>query len=290
MLEDVKTRHEYENVKYFSRLTDIAPFWIEMVGIANCDESNSIYREKIKGYVCEYIIKGSGTLQVNDNTYNLKEGDICFIQPFEKQRYYTNSKESWKKIFFDVSGTGVSSMLHAFDMKSTILFSDCEEFYPLFEEIFLITQRDLPVEQIMEECCGLFTSLLYRLHKKMKLFNTTPAEVQQLKRFINENIERELSIIEIADSIHRSHDYANRLFKRYCDTTPYAYYIHLRIEKAKDLLQHTSLSIKKISEKLGYKSSMYFSKQFHNVTGMTASDYRRIVKAALEKTEKKDIN
>lgn len=107
-------------------------------------------------------------------------------------------------------------------------------------------------------------------------------DCEELKRFINENVERNLSIKEIADSIHRSHDYANRLFKRYCNTTPYAYYLHLRIEKAKDLLQHTTLPIKKISERLGYKSPLHFSKQFHNITGMTASEYRCITQVTAE--------
>lgn len=268
-----------------SKLTDRPPFWLETAGISNCDERNSICREKSNVCVCEYIIKGSGTLLVNDNPYYPKAGDVYILPPFEKQEYYTNPEDPWIKIFFDVSGTGVSSLLHAFDMKKTVLFSDCEEFYPLFEEILMKTKEDLPVEQIMEECCELFMRMLYRLQKKMKITNDVSIEVYQLKQFIDENIERELSINEIADFIHRSHDYVNRLFKRYCNTTPYAYYIYSRIERAKDLLQHTSLPIKKISERLGYKSAMYFSKQFHNVTGMAASDYRRMVQGTLENNE-----
>ena len=165
--------------------------------------------------------------------------------------------------------------------KNAELFSDCEEFYPLLEEIVLKTQEDLPVEQIMEECQETFMRTLYQFHKKKKIANDVPAEVLKLKDFINENIEHELSITDIANSINRSHDYVNRLFKRYCNTTPYAYYIQMRIDRAMELLQHTSLSIKKISEQLGYKNSMYFSKQFYKVTGMTASDYRRMVQSKM---------
>ena len=57
--------------------------------------------------------------------------------------------------------------------------------------------------------------------------------------------------------------------------TPYAYYLELRVEKAKALLQHTALSIQQISEKLGYKSGKCFSEQFQYMTGMTATYYRK---------------
>ena len=150
------------------------------------------------------------------------------------------------------------------------------DFHPLFEEIILKTQEDLPDEQIMEECYELFTNMLCRLNGNAKNENTVPTEVHKLKEFIDNHIEHELSIQDIADSIGRSHDSVNRLFKCYCNMTPYAYYIYSRIERAKELLLHTSLPIKKISEKLGYKSAMHFSKQFHKVTGMRASDYRRM--------------
>lgn len=150
------------------------------------------------------------------------------------------------------------------------------DFHPLFEEIILKTQEDLPDEQIMEECYEIFRGMLYRLNN-MKNTDSVPAEVQKLKEFIDDNIEHEISIHDIADSIGRSHDYVNRLFKRYCNITPYMYYIHSRINKAIDLLQNTNLTIKEISVKLGYRSPVYFSRQFRKVTGVKATHYRRMV-------------
>lgn len=276
MPEKIRAMYDYEDVKCFPKPVDMPPFWVEMAGVSNCDEQYHILREDSKVCVCEYIIKGSGTLHIGGRTYHPKAGDIYILPEFERHEYYTDPKEPWTKIFFNIRGTAVSSMLNAFELKNKILFSGCEELCPVFEKIFLKTQGNIPAEQIMIECCELFVHLLFCLYNKVKTTNETMEEAQKVKLFIENNIERELTMKEIADSIYRSRDYTNKLFKRYYDTTPYAYYLDLRVEKAKALLQHTTLSIRQISEKLGYKNGKGFSKQFRYITGMTASHYRKI--------------
>lgn len=275
MSEIIKPKYQYEDVTCFAKPVNKQPFWVQMAGISNCDSKYYILREDSNVCVCEYIIKGSGTLHYNGKTYHPKAGDIYLLPEFTRHEYYTNPADPWIKIFFNVYGTGVSSMLNAFDMKNKFLFSNCEELHPLFENFFLKTQEDIPVEQVMKECCMLFSCLLYCLHDKLQMVNEPSEEAQKIKDFIEKNIDRELAIREIADSVYRSPDYVNKIFKRYYETTPYAYYMHLRTEKAKALLQHTSLSIQEISERLGYKNSHYFSKQFRYATGITATMYRR---------------
>lgn len=276
MTKVTKPLYEYEDFKAFPKPVDMPPFWLEMSGISHCDGDYRVFREDSKVCVCEYIIKGSGTLHIGGKTYHPRAGDIYILPEFEKHEYYTDPDDPWTKIFFNARGTGVSSMLNAFEMKNKVLFSNCEDLYPVFENLFLKTQEELPTEQIMIDCCELFVQLLFRLYNKIKTTDETLEEAQKVKSFIENNIERELSVKEIADSIYRSRDYTNRLFKRYYNTTPYAYFNNLRVEKAKALLQHTSLSVQQISEKLGYKNGKSFSKHFRYTTGMTASHYRQI--------------
>jgi AraC-like DNA-binding protein len=80
---------------------------------------------------------------------------------------------------------------------------------------------------------------------------------------------------EIAASVYRSNDYVKKQFKQYYGTTPYAYYLDLKITHAKYLLQKTNLPIKLIADRLGYKSDRYFSKRFREMTGITATAFRK---------------
>lgn len=283
--ETTRPLYEYEDYISFPKPTDMPPFWVEIAGVSHCDGEYRVFREDSKVCVCEYIIKGSGTLHIGGKTYYPKAGDIYILPEFEKHEYYTNADDPWTKIFFNARGTGVSSMLNAFEMKNKVLFTNCEDMRPVFEKIYAKTQQELPTEQIMVECCELFVRLLFGLYNKIKTMDETQEEAQKVKTFIENNLERELSMNEIAASIYRSRDYTNRLFKRYYNVTPYFYYNNLRIEKAKALLQHTSLSVQQISEKLGYKNAKSFSKHFRYTTGMTASSYRRIEHGARKELE-----
>ena len=285
MSESGRAVYDYEDVRYYQRPADMPPFWIEMCGVSNCDEKYHIVREDSKVCVCEYIIKGSGTLHISGKTYHPKAGDIWILPEFERHEYYVDPKDPWVKIFFNIRGTGVSSMLNAFEMKNKFLFSNCEEFYPIFQNVYSKSRENMSVEKFMTECCQLFVYLLFSLYNKNKKIDGELEEAQKVKVFIENNIERELSMKEISDCIYRSRDYTTRLFKRYYDTTPYAYYNNLRMEKAKALLQHTSMSILEISEKLGYKNWKCFSKQFRYITGMTATAYRKKEHGAKPKSE-----
>lgn len=51
--------------------------------------------------------------------------------------------------------------------------------------------------------------------------------------------------------------------------------IMARIEKAKDYLLRSEFTISTIADMLGYQNIHYFSRQFHEVVGMTPSEYRR---------------
>ncbi len=108
MLEITKAVYDYEDVKCFPKPIDIPPFWIEMCGVSECDEKYHIVREDSKVCVCEYIIKGSGTLHISGKTYHPKAGDIYILPEFEKHEYYVNPKDPWTKIFFNVRGKGLS--------------------------------------------------------------------------------------------------------------------------------------------------------------------------------------
>ncbi|MGL6221188.1 MAG: helix-turn-helix domain-containing protein, partial [Lacrimispora sphenoides] len=66
-----------------------------------------------------------------------------------------------------------------------------------------------------------------------------------------------------------------RVFKKYKGTSPIEYFTKLKIEKAKELMiQFPDLSLRKISESLGFNDVYYFSKVFKKITGIAPSEMR----------------
>lgn len=254
------------------------PFWVELAGVSYCDGTYRIDRECSDVTVIEYVYSGTGTLQVEQTQYHPGPGDIYILTEKTNHSYWADSINPWTKIFINLKGTAVPMIVQAFELHKKVVYENCQALSTIFEELYDNLKANSDVEQIMEECSMLVLKLLTRLCQHEARDRYIPDEAQNLKRFIENNYQRNLSMDEIAASVFRSNDYANKLFKRYYGITPYAYYLDVKMANAKALLQRTNLSIKQVADRLGYKNDQYFSKQFHKIVGMTASKYRSSIK------------
>ena len=63
------------------------------------------------------------------------------------------------------------------------------------------------------------------------------------------------------------------------------YFSNMKIEAAKELIRTEQMNFTQISEKLGYTSIHYFSRQFKKVTGMTPSEYSVSIKRLSEEPQ-----
>ena len=105
--------------------------------------------------------------------------------------------------------------------------------------------------------------------------------VEQVKSYlINELSRNSKSNKNLSDSIskHINKEYStiSKLFSNSQDVTIEKYYILLKIEKAKELVQMGNLSFSDIAYSLDYKSGSHLAKQFKSITGMSMSDYKKI--------------
>lgn len=84
-----------------------------------------------------------------------------------------------------------------------------------------------------------------------------------------------LSLALLADQFEISQPYLSSLFKQTQGINLSTYIENIRIEKAKDFLRTTDLTIGKISEMVGYGSTNSFCRAFKRVTGVSTSEYRK---------------
>lgn len=265
---------EYEDVRSFIIPKETPPFWVVTCGVSYCDKTYYMERVCSNVTVLEYVIKGTGAINVDDREYHAAAGDVCILNEYCKHSYRADENDPWVKIYINLKGFAVPEIIQAYGLHNQVVYPGCEELHTLFQRFFELTGQEMTVEEIMEQCNVLFIQILNRLSTMSFRRNSVSDEASQVKNFINSNYHRELTVGEIAQSIYRSNDYINKLFKRAYGITPYQYYIETRISHAKALLKYSALSIAEIAECLGYRSNQYFSKQFHKVTGMTASEYR----------------
>ena len=79
----------------------------------------------------------------------------------------------------------------------------------------------------------------------------------------------------LTHTVGRSYSHLSKLFSGHEKRTLESYYIHLRLERVKELLDYGELNVGEIARKLGYSSVHYLSAQFKKVTDMSISTYRK---------------
>ncbi len=81
---------------------------------------------------------------------------------------------------------------------------------------------------------------------------------------------------KLVSNLNKDYTYLSKLFSRLEGITIEKYFIHLKIEKAKELVQYNQLNFTEIAYELGYSSVNYLSNQFKQVTGMSMSEYKKL--------------
>ena len=97
---------------------------------------------------------------------------------------------------------------------------------------------------------------------------------EKAERFIQQHLHRDLSVSELAEYCDTSERSLLRHFRQHYNASPIAHIQHLRVERAKALLETTLMSFDEIVERCGYHDSASFRKLFKRATHLTPADYR----------------
>ncbi|EON74925.1 putative AraC family transcriptional regulator [Lunatimonas lonarensis] len=100
--------------------------------------------------------------------------------------------------------------------------------------------------------------------------------LQPILYFIQTNLDKEITVEQLASMACFSPDHFTRTFKSALGVCPNEYIISKRIEKAKALLLTTKLSQSQIMEESGIRNTSYFTRVFKKHTNLTPSAYRRL--------------
>jgi AraC-like DNA-binding protein len=100
------------------------------------------------------------------------------------------------------------------------------------------------------------------------------AHLRRAKDLMDREYTRPLDVPAMARAAHASPSHFARQFREAYGETPYAYLMTRRIERAMALLRAGELSVTEVSLAVGCQSLGTFSTRFHEVVGMTPSEYR----------------
>lgn len=140
---------------------------------------------------------------------------------------------------------------------------------------------DLPIEEIpkipknmVDSYVKIMTICAKYLTMSNAIESQTPTTALKAKRYILENLEQKLSLLEICKSISCSKSTLLTAFKKTYGTTVNGFITDTRLAHARQMLIEGHMTINEIALKVGFYDQSYFSKVFSKKYGITPSEFR----------------
>lgn len=113
-------------------------------------------------------------------------------------------------------------------------------------------------------------SAIDKMHKN----NMPKSDIEKAKSFIINNMTNPITVKDVADHVNLSAEYFTKLFKRETGQNIKEYIALSKVAAAKEMLEHSSLSVGMIALELGYSYFSHFTQVFKKYEQITPSEYR----------------
>ncbi|MBX6360731.1 MAG: AraC family transcriptional regulator [Acidobacterium ailaaui] len=234
----------------------------------------------LNGYYVVYISKGQGVFEsALTNPRIISEGTCFFLFPNVWHRYKPDTKTGWEEYWVGFNGPYPDHIMNKTFFTPQNPFIDVglnENLLVLFQRLLTTVQNATPgYNQIIS---GITLEILGLLHTISIFKNQIEDEDKLLIHksifILRESLESPINMQKLVRELPMGYSKFRKLFKSETGYSPHQYLLNLRINKAKELLQTTELSIKQIAYQTGFESEFYFSRIFKKKVGKAPSDFR----------------
>lgn len=231
----------------------------------------------------EIFIVEEGTLflELNGKQVQADKGTVVFHQAPAHQRGYASSPGKTKFIwlhFIPAKLSAVKTLLNQSD--DTLLlpfYGKPRHLQPLLELCHPLLNKQLKNPQEKALRLSLFLNQYYQAVRPQPLATPIGKDeqmVDEMKYWINKKIGQPIHVTEVAESIRKNPDYANRVFRKVMGISLSEFIIQKKMEQAMHLLEQGAL-IKEAAAGAGYHDTKHFANLFHKRQGLSPSSYRQ---------------
>ncbi|QTH43188.1 AraC family transcriptional regulator [Cohnella sp. LGH] len=231
-----------------------------------------------------YIRSGKGKFQVNNTSYELKNGDCFVLFPNVPGAYRADEDEPWQYVWVGFDPEAFGAYLTAAGLTEehpTYSFREPGRISDLFERMFEGTSD----ESFIGEADGIghlfrfFACLMEETSQSSVALGSlskrdADESVQQAIRFIRSNYSRPLTVADLASHVGLERSYFSKRFRARIGKSPHDFLTRYRMEQAARMLIHTRVPVGTIAASVGFGDLSYFSKAFRKHHGASPGVFR----------------
>jgi len=251
-------------------------------------------------YELVFVVKGSGTHVIHERPYPILAGDIYLMRAGEVHIYTKTRELSIYNMLFRESLFTESewNQLTTLPGIAPFLIAPMDK---QRHKLSLAPPHDRDLSQrcerihrtIHEQARGwqlgakaLFIDLLLTLDRLALAYKgppelaegPAPGAVAATVAYIHANYPSPIRMADLANEAGLTANYLGELFQQEIGMSMQAYVNRLRVDKSRDLLEHSDRSATEIALDVGFDTLSYFGKVFRQATGHTPREYRRLVR------------
>lgn len=235
------------------------------------------------------FISGKGIYKTRKREYSFKSGDMFLFGSNEAHCITEISEEiNLLNIHFEPRILWEHSenleLLSLFSARSKTFSNKFDSSDEGLKNIILETEKELSEKQTgyrVQARHILLSALVYIMRKydytaSNTLKSISSGSTDKLKEamlYIDKNLDKKLSLKEIADVACMTQTYFSSVFKKFNGISPWNYITIKRVEMAIEMIKTTDMSKLEIAERCGFSSHSNFYKLFSRITGKTPNDY-----------------
>lgn len=233
------------------------------------------YTHKQNAYLLTFVVSGEATITLNGKKSVLSTGDFCVFFPQSNVSYVTKPNVPWSIRWVTLTGTQLRELLPmlGFTPESPIIkVTEPTELEGILERLFVVTPKDDLRSKILA------LSLLYQLFSCLAKASVLPIKnevIADAVGYIHRHYNEDLTVELLSKRAFLNMNYYSKLFTANVGLTPQQFVIRTRMEKAKELLRFSELTVGEISATVGFSDSLYFSRAFKKYTGVSPSEFRK---------------
>lgn len=241
---------------------------------ASNDKINGVHHEKVLPYLSiAQSVRGHYKIALDHAQAQITEEGGCFIAPSGKKQSITHladheadtSEFQW--VFIEAIINNQFRLDDLYDFPVILPAVHQAEIYRLIQA--LLSTEDYCQKML----CGYrIIQILLSIAAEKQLL---PEPLNQVLFYIHTHYAESLNVPVLAHVAHVSASGLYDLFRQHIGTPPMSYVISYRLEQASSMLINTEEKIDRISERVGFHNSFYFSKMFKKKYGCPPLAYRR---------------
>lgn len=254
---------------------------VTKVGFFDKAYRHNVTRDGIPEYIVIYCINGNGWVKSECGKWDIKKGDVIFLDKDIPHSYGAYDEEPWSIHWVHFIGEAVPDLYKLLDVTPRAVVQQLgvkPELISLIIEAYDILSTGYGFVNILEASTYFqqFLCKVVRLKIYSGISGNRNMDIEKVLLIMKNNIKNNCTLKQLADSVNMSKYHFARLFKQIIGYTPIEYYNRLKIQKACELLDTTDCSNKEISDNLSFSSPFYFSETFKRITGCSPKEYKRL--------------